>query len=327
MTDAFLQDLPQDDGIDTVVENAGNLLDEELDYEDDLSVDDGDFTGEESGSRESSFEGEMDIQQQLTATQGEAGTSQPRLEASGSQNPLTSLTEEQLHNNHVIQRMMQDIIKDQFQNMQQTLQQGKQSDVNNPMESQVGNRVAMSNKNAHINSPSDTTIYAPVMQLRMTQVENTAILSLQGDQAKRGARIDAVFNPVNGKTGQAESYFMVGEGSSLNNDSGDNTNVIAHFVENIRLQQHPEDAAGDDSSGDRRRGDMAAAKLESAQKKAERTILEAEEFQASIEMPGMSQNNKILGNKGIHMQNVGNNDGINLLNIGSGVSDDDFFSI
>ena len=140
-------------------------------------------------------------------------------------------------------------------------------------------------------------------------------------------------------------------------------NSVANFVERIRIKQHPEE--NENRRIIHQVEVDNANKLEEAQKKAQRTILKVEKFRAAIEQPGRSyhvmnnlqnvlvdQNPPILeqiietgktGMMGSNVQNMQFNDRnmmvtpfnnqdkaqspINLLNIGSGVSNDDFFHL
>ena len=80
---------------------------------------------------------------------------------------------------------------------------------------------------------------------------------------------------------------------------------ISDFVENVRAEQHPRDMV-------KGKEDMAV-QLKLAQRRSEKAIIEAEKFRARIEPPqGMCET--------IQPQS-------NIPNIGSGVSDDDFFHL
>ena len=76
---------------------------------------------------------------------------------------------------------------------------------------------------------------------------------------------------------------------------------ISNFVETVRLEQHPDDLMN--------RQDTGVLELEQARDKGDKTILEAEKFRAKVDIPG----NEIPD--------------ISIMNIGSGVSDDDFFHL
>ena len=110
-------------------------------------------------------------------------------------------------------------------------------------------------------------------------------------------------------------------------------NDITDFVEAVRIQQHLEDA---ERGNFRMRTDTAALELQEVQQKAEKSIIDAERFKALVEQPGnvtsippISFGNAQLSNvNGLgNAMNDKNDEGdsLNLLDIGSGVSDDDFF--
>ena len=90
-----------------------------------------------------------------------------------------------------------------------------------------------------------------------------------------------------------------------------NNPIIGNFVENIRHAQHPEDGTGNVEPGFSRRRSGDDAELEQARMRSERAILEAEKFHATVELPPTG-NDKVLSS---------------LLNIGTGMSDDDFFHL
>ena len=112
--------------------------------------------------------------------------------------------------------------------------------------------------------------------------------------------------------------------------------------ETVHLNQHPEDRVP-------RRSDVNALELEEAQKKAEKVLVDAEKFKAMVEQPtgmtfkhnmgGFGQNDLLLEglNGGVNtggelplpmpVQGQKSSAGINIPDIGGGVSDDDFFHL
>ena len=286
------------DGICTMVENTGNLSDEEeLDYEDDISMEDGLLTTEED------FPDVTDEKE--TVPQPIAGTSEQSNKAFTSTADLAEQSKEQLMNNPVIQRMMQKFFTDQFKNLQQQEQNkvtGKVPEVSGKNKLKGVGRV--------VKSPSDTTIYVPAMQKKLTPtgvgVEDFwPMVNLINDDAQHTQvqiqDLSTEHENVDSRQLEPQQCVFNDCGNMrFNNETG--VNAVTCFVENIRIDQHPQDAVN------RRQSDVAAASLESVQKKAERSILEAEKFRASVEAPGMDSN-------------------INILNIGSGVSDNDFFHL
>ena len=110
-----------------------------------------------------------------------------------------------------------------------------------------------------------------------------------------------------------------------------NTDLISALVENVRLDQHPEDSAQqrDTEAANelaRRHSDASNAELKEAQLRAEKAIIKAEKFCASVKPPGnLIHNNKVAGHFNQEMEQ--NTESLNILNIGEGVSDDDFFHL
>ena len=255
------------------------------------------------------------------------------------------LTEEQLRSNPIIQRMMQDFFKDQFKNLQMT-QNNSGKDKTESMSQSNGPRET-NTKAGNIKSPSDTTIYAPALQRKLTpgsrdavalMPQNVQVFSqvMGGEEKCIGKNNEQERNE--GRKKEFDSYLITNglfnQQEAMNTYDGTNMNEVSHFVENIRLEQHPEDGSNDRA---RRKSDVAAANLEGAQEKADRTVLEAEKFRASIEIPGMLTNggyvmDKLVPNQPDMQATPNNNEKmegqqINMLNIGSGVSDDDFFHL
>ena len=112
----------------------------------------------------------------------------------------------------------------------------------------------------------------------------------QNDQATAGAP----------KILQEQAPIEV-DGQVANDLTGINAD-ISQFVDNLWIEQHPEDA----DTVNKRRSDVAAVELQEAQQRAGKAIIEAEKFRARVEPP------------------PGNFD---ILEIGNGVSDDDFFHL
>ena len=68
-------------------------------------------------------------------------------------------------------------------------------------------------------------------------------------------------------------------------------------------------------------------KLKEAQLRTERTILEAEKFRSRVEPPGNEIFLQDIGTGSVEGKSGNNTNTLNMLNIGSGVSDDDFFHL
>ena len=162
-------------------------------------------------------------------------------------------------------------------------------------------------KSSHIKSPSDTTIYAPAMRLHLSPMDNS-VYRMQNEQTN--GRKEVVCQQIEGFNQQGFTPELT--------EANDSINLVTNFVENIRLQQHPTDGGKSNTAEreetDKRRSDIAASTLENVQKKAERTILEAEKFRASIEMPGMLNE---VENQAVLSQKV-DNASMKLLDIGRG---------
>ena len=117
----------RDDGINTTVENPGNLSNEELDYEDDISIDDG-CTVVEVDSGEVFDEvgdGDDDGKQFTEVVAGPSSDESMTTKTPASGPSLTlGMSEDQIRSNPVIQRMMEEFFKEKFQSLQKT-QAGK----------------------------------------------------------------------------------------------------------------------------------------------------------------------------------------------------------
>ena len=138
-----------------------------------------------------------------------------------------------------------------------------------------------------------------------------------------------------------ESFQPVVSGSrqdlALIEQTNQDLNIVSDFVIAIRLNQHPED-----NGMERRRSDVLAANLDQAQARADKAIIEAEKFRATTEPPGRSNydkqnlalveagqttayvNDKLDKLSGNQLDNRGLSV---MLDIGSGISDDDFFHL
>ena len=136
---------------------------------------------------------------------------------------------------------------------------------------------------ATVHSPSDITVYAPALQKHLSpQITSNLMQAV----------------PV------------------MNENVINNEQLIVDFIESVhndRPQPSPEN--------DGRLLDTSAVnELKDAQRRAEKTLLEAEKFRAQVEPPGMYQSEfegKIEENRR----------SLDILDIGKGVSDDDFFHL
>ena len=263
------------DGITAIIDA---VPDEELDYEDDLSIEEDVqvLVVEE----EDDFEPDGDCPAE-TVQHGQPSTSRQGAEMDKNaelNKLLVSQPEEQLMDNLVLQRMMKKFFNEQFKNMQpdNLKVQGKNQGRSRSMEQR---KVKDKSKEVEIKSPSDTTIYAPALQKRM---------ELNNDfNPLRGMRNVHIGNDNNQTNNFASDEFCSRPNSKQvvvavntgkqNNGTYPELNEITDFVESIRLDQHPGDADG--IAGMRRHSDVvAAAELEQAHRCAEKTIIEAEKF-------------------------------------------------
>ena len=278
------------DGIDIDVD-ASDL--EELDYEDDLSVEEMEM--EVKDTEESVPENNTGMVEQLE----KAKTRKHPDKGECSKQPMSQkeidLEEERLLNNLVLQNMMQRFFKEQFKNMENPKGQIKNMDCGGLLSNQ-GLAGGTNPKVAEIKSPSDTTIYVPALQKRLgttPPIQRTAVLDQQQIQADLLAQ-DFRQNLTLPNT-QGDQILM-----NSQNEIANNPNVlISDFVDNIRVEQHPRDGATIRPD----KNDIAV-QLEEAQRRAERSVVEAEKFRAQIEQP---QGNYLIPD------------------IGSGMTDDDFF--
>ena len=288
------------DGIVTEVENANkdDVDNEEdlLDYEDDISIE------------------EMDPDQVIEKECEEECREKPQPGTSKQCSQIEKDTRdlmahlakqpEAVRSNNPFMMMMEDFFEKKFKDMEA---QAHQSHVNvkqaaGNQKSLNGNTMNRQNVNKDIKSPSDTTIYAPALQKKLTP------------QAKLTQ--DELM----------DSYLIQSCEPTIENE---NEMMISNFVGNVRRQQHPEDTERVDMDTmrdlSRMRSEAAAANLKEAQIRAERGMQEAEKFQANVETPGMVDVFNLPKNldQGIEQ----NRESLRILNIGSGVSDDDFFHL
>ena len=149
----------------------------------------------------------------------------------------------------------------------------------------------------------------------------------------------------------------IGKGGNIYEAMGNETvDCITNFVEAVHLENHPADTRG--GSTEQQQADRAdqllqprvestlAANLAQAQMKADAAVIDAERFKASIQQPGrLFENGMVNGNVDCVEFNLDNRDQLNqnqrvtvvagppmqktfnMLDIGKGVSDDDFFHL
>ena len=164
-----------------------------------------------------------------------------------------------------------------------------------------------------VKSPSDTTIYAPALQKRLTpdnhitivdglEQRNVQTMSVMGGCPFQNDRLTTNILQ-DGRVEEEKGTLESGKVDSLELINQD----ISNFVETVRQNQHPEDT---------RRIDTSALELEQARLRADKNIVDAERFKATVEQPPAGRNDSLVVEKPFKM-----------LDIGSGVSDDDFFHL
>ena len=211
--------------------------------------------------------------------------------------------------NPVIQRMMQKFCRTEFQNLLKEKDKEKSTESSSARNKDEGrskqldqSKVIEQNKVREqnmIKSPSDTTIYTPALQRRLAPNNDQVGQYLCQPQLADGMNHVASVQVHCYDKGQASVIHQTLQPQGLPNSQMDINADISQFVDNLRIEQHPEDNVN------RRKSDVAAVDLQEAQQRASRAILEAEKFRAQVEPPGNFE----------------------LLEIGNGVSDDDFFHL
>ena len=310
---------PRGDGVQTEVDLGTSTGQEDmddielLDYEDDLSIDE-DLEPMEPYS--------------LADNQETAGTAQDEDAVPGTSSSagidlaiqhLQEQSEEALMRNPVIQKMMNKFFEEKFKDLQGTNSNSKKKKKLETV----------------IKSPSDTTVYAPALQKRLTPQENMRQTGLI----------------MSNKTLANGNLISMTEDSNKQFTNGYNKDVEI-FVDAVRREQQQISSEPDQELDVRevvqRRfsNGGAAAELEQAQQRAQKAVIKAEKFRASVQKPGMDLNQDGNGlNAQIlpldvsieasppivahNQENLGNvaSAALNLLNIGTGVSDDDFFHL
>ena len=302
------------DGIVTAVDTEEL---EELDYEDDLSIEDEVIEEEQIGSPRPGTSGlenyRIPKQTNLAEQAEQLDQDSTRIQEQRSiLDALTKETEDKLVNNPVMQRMMQKFFEERFKDVQ-TSNAGTNRDLGINENIPVGNK-KVSKGVGTVKSPSDTTIYAPALNRRLTP-NGDADCRLIGNRecpvdhsgkvATGGRPLDTQLEQLKIHAVDPQMFLVdneVGLAGTNKMDANNCTNHVEHFIETVRSENHPDD------SMEKRRSHMDHPDLDQARSKAERSILEAEKFRATVEPPGKQ-------------------DFSHIMNIGSGVSDDDFFHL
>ena len=293
------------DGVIANVDNPDAV--ELLDYEDDLSIDDeGSVNGEGPVEHEEVVAGtskmtneENDLTAQLAKQSQEKLLSNPIIQ----QLMAKQFAEQNIVNNPVIQDMMESFFKNKFQDlstMKEIQQPGTCAHLNMMNKDKQISEVTRQGKDPLIKSPSDITVYTPALQKKLT--------------------------PQSGKQNPNPLYSDIIQMVSILNNVDMNVTVkqnnhdpISNFVESVRQNQHLADF--NTNTMGRKSKEVVANELKEAQLRAERAILEAEKFQAQVEPPGN------MTHESLEVGQLRSREEVPLFNIGSGVSDDDFFHL
>ena len=203
---------------------------------------------------------------------------------------------------------MQTFFRNEYQSLQKQLEKG------NNQSNQKGNESLYTRKQNNgmkvtqvqtVKSLSDTMIYAQALQQRLTPNSDFPAIPLTMTQTMV-CRVD-----VNCVNPRLELGNTVSNDINTENTIQLNSNEIEHFVETVRIENHLEDEPT------RRKSDDAAVELQQAQQRAEKAVLEAEKFRAAVETPGNYHGNGVIEGNG----------SFEMLDIGSGISGDDFFHL
>ena len=285
-TDLSFQDQNKGDGIEMTVQ-CDDI--EELDYEDDLSVD------------EDVEVVHVETNWMISPRPGTSGENRKHQGGDTIALLAEETSEAKLMNNPVIQRMMHKFFEEKFKDLQHE----------NPGMNKV--KQAGQGHIDRLKSPVDTTIYAPALQKKLTPDQNQ-ILQHVNDRMRtqqntsinegnadifplRGNKtLNQRMNGLDIGTELRNVQLTTNEGQIRGGDYVHCGNPVDSFVEIVHAENHPEDM-------DVNRRKSTNVELDEARQRMDRAIVEAEKFCATIEPPG------------------------NIMNIGSGVSDDDFFHL
>ena len=248
---------------------------------------------------------QMGVQMGKKSDNPQPGTSTQHLQPVGvsalENSTLVALTEEQLMNNPVLQKRMQKFFTEQFKNIQKD--NGDANAASNKAAAGkgsvhlAGHLIKVNepddklNKISTVKSPSDTTIYAPALNKRLTPNGGEDVVFV-APRNKSGVYEILTNGPLQQMQSQQQQ-----NGGEEHFQSNQGLNSITDFVENIRLENHPEDEPG------RKKSDTLAVGLDAAQSRAQKAIIEAEKFRASIEPPGRPINYTLNNEMGIE-QNI-----------------------
>ena len=207
----------------------------------------------------------------------------------------------------------------------------------NDSEAATGRNCFMGKSNANnhvqmIKSPSDTTIYAPALKRNGIGIVNRDI-----GMAEKGGMIrvgDMKFSGHVLKQGldQHESVIMQVALSEGNGNQIDKT--VEHFVEAVQIEHENRENCELVMDRERRHASQQGdSGFQQAKDHADRALIEAEKFEATVAQPNgmynLGDNNQVIRQVIEHPGNMDNIDGLQSVipNIGSGVSDDDFFHL
>ena len=318
------------DGVSTeVLDLNPDDHDELLDYEDDLSLD-GEGDAEMVADINNTTEEDVVVS---TSTSLKPLNNRPGEDVI---QQIAGQPEEKLLNNLVIQNMMEKFFQSRFKDMmEQTGNIGKvvEKQLNNNQGSVDKQFVSLQNNtgvsDGIIKLPLDITVYAPLLQKKLTPQDGNRVINQ--------ATIDAeMIHPMPMPNTNHRVFDKNDEGQIR---VVDNEDLIANFVESVRLERHPTENAGgggntnntnnpieleqqEQQQQEERRFDSNVTNgLIDAQRKADKAIIDAEKFRATIEPPGIYTAGDFQNRLGESRNEF------SLMNIGSAVSDDDFFHL
>ena len=231
------------DGINTMVEGVveSNFEEEELDYNDDLSTEDDEFQMELSDEDQVIFVAKEDANVNTQRGQGHHhghDNARPRTSSMNANSDLLNKDdEESLRNNPVIQCMMEQFFQEKFEAMQmeknkKDVGKGKSA----PLSKKGGNGKATASQltsakvleTNHVKSPSDTTIYVPTLQNKLTPPVNFG----NGNLHEFPKDINFVSQQRHDANEQNRSSPIIGHLQHEPNRYNE-TNMIRNFVENV----------------------------------------------------------------------------------------------
>ena len=314
------------DGIELLVEDDEEILD----YVDDV------IDGEEFGVEPFQMEEVQVLQDQGHGQANAKASENKKGNKESSQKVAQELTDDKLRNLPRVKSLFEQFWEEK---MKEIGGKGEENTKKLFVSNESGKRCRTS---PMVKSPSNTTIYVPAL-------------------AKNQIQIPAVMNPlvverhaVEGTVVSRDKEITV----HVPSNGCDNVNqIISDFVDNLRVEHDSGNGNGGEASRlpdvdddgnllvdhERRRASVCADNgFEEAQSRAKKAVLKAERFKATVANPGMDmgkfdnlqvdyQQSGFGGPRPVQQPTHGAEDqlgkNIQILDIGSGVSDDDFFHL